>query len=56
MTEIERLARAKKIAETEIRDEDFLALVAREKVRLREKKTFWELVFPFKITITRLDK
>jgi hypothetical protein len=51
-----RLDEAKKIAQTEIDDEDFGHLVDREKARLREKKSFWEVVFPFRVTITRLDK
>jgi hypothetical protein len=51
-----RLVEAKKIAQTEIDDEDFKDLVDREKLKIREKKTFWEIVFPFKVTITRIDR
>ena len=43
----------KQEAEKEIYLDAFRAAVAAEKVRLQTKKTFWERVFPFKITITR---
>lgn len=40
-------------AEKEIAEEKFKAAVAAEKARLLTKKSVWERLFPFKITITR---
>jgi hypothetical protein len=40
-------------AEKELAEERFKEAVKAKKVEILQKKTFWELVFPFKITITR---
>jgi hypothetical protein len=45
---------AHKIAKREIAEEDFRELVDKEKLRLRTYKPWWEIVFPFKIRITRI--
>jgi len=51
--EIEEIEAVLKLAELELREERFRAAVELKKAELKTKKTFWETVFPYKITITR---
>lgn len=44
------------VAKAEIAEEDFREAVEQEKAKLRHKKTIRELIFPFKITIERINK
>jgi hypothetical protein len=46
---------AKKQAVKEILEEDYRALVEQEKTKLRNKKSWWDNVFPFKIIIIRKE-
>lgn len=40
-------------AKAEILEEEFRAAVEVEKLRLREKRSVWERIFPYAITIRR---
>lgn len=40
-------------AKEELAEERFRAAVEKEKARLRARRSFWQKVFPYKITITR---
>ena len=50
---MENLDLVKATAKAELEEEEFRSLVAKEKTRLKTKKSFWEVLFPFKITIER---
>lgn len=45
--------KARMRAEREIKEEDFEAAVKDCKIKLRTKKSFFDKVFPWKISITR---
>jgi len=44
----------RKAAEAALRKERFDELVAKEVVRLKERRSFWQRLFPFVITIRRV--
>lgn len=41
-------------ARKEVTEERFRAAVEAEKVRIKTRRTFWQRIFPFKITIERI--
>ena len=53
MTNETLLERVENQAKQEIAEEDFLELVKKHKVKLREYKPFWHKVFPWKIHLIR---
>lgn len=49
------LAKIKETASAELRAEKFRAAVDKEKERLRTRKTLWDRIFPYSITIVRKE-
>ena len=49
----QRLEAIKNQAKFELEQEKFREAVEAKKVELRKTKTLWEIIFPFKITISR---
>ena len=47
------LTQVRETAVRELREEQFRAAVEREKARIRVRRPWWHIAFPFKITVTR---
>lgn len=49
------MGNVKKVAQAELEDEEFHREVEKMKIKLKEKKTFWDRIFPWEILIIKKE-